>query len=411
VSAQVYIDGVEIIPPVGSGTSAISGSSTRRLNRPSTATITVPNHLAIGSAGSKLKIVINGSLHHHGRVMVVETNPQEDTGYTVYNSEDPLELWKWRPCRDYYGNTPGNFVDPSFLTRNRPADTPGPQIIQEIMLASEFPAGVAEIAEGPLFLEYGTFETGGPDLSGAPATYPISMADMASLLTSTGVMDIVVTPIDSGGNMGRIDVYNSASQWYNDLRGSLIFEYGMGQRNIRDLRWVEDMSNLSNKIQYFFGPKETTTRYKGNITGDDPCLPVQLGAAAITNLQARRLASRSTYGTRFEFQEFEVDVLAKEQEPLGTCVFLDETRSLYRQLWFWESSIRVTPRNLFTMTPIRDFAINSFDIGDLVTVRCTPTIRGGFDGFQRIYEYTVSWDNQGVLALTEFVASPDQEGF
>ena len=409
MAAQVYIDGVEIIPPVGSGTSAISGSSTRRLNRPSVATITVPNDLAIGGAGSRLKVVINGTLHHHGRVMLCETNPQEDTGYTVYNSEDPLELWKWRPCRDYFGDTPGNLVDPSFLIRNWPLKTTGPEIIHEIMLASEFPAGVPEIAEGPLFLEFGTFATGGPDLSGAPATFPISMADMASFLTSTGVLDIVITPIDTGGNMGRIDVYNSP--YGTDRRGSLIFEYGMGQRNIRDLRWIEDMSNLSNKIQYFFGPKESVTRYKGNITGDDPCLDLQLGAANIAALQIKRLASRTTYGTRFEFQEFEVGTLAREQQPQGTCVFLDPTRSAYRQLWFWESNIRLMPRNLFTMTPTRETAINAFDIGDLVTVRCTPLVRGGFDGFQRVYEYTVSWDNQGVLALTDFVTSPDQEGF
>lgn len=411
MSAQVYIDGVEIIPPVGSGTSAIAGSSTRRLNRPSQAQVTVPNHLATGGAGSRLKIVINGNLHHHGRVLLCETNTQEDTGYTVYNSEDPLELWKWRPCRDRFGDTPGNFVDPSFLKRNYPGNTPGPQIIQEIMLASEYPAGVPTTAEGPLFLEYGNFDTGGPDLSGAPATFPITMNDMASLITSTGTTDIVITPIDSGGNMGRIDVYNSVNPWYQDLRGSLIFEYGMGQRNIRDLRWNQDLTNVSNKIQYFFGPKETIRRYKGNITGDDPCLDVQIGAANMATLQARRLASRSNYGVRMDIQEFEVGELAREQQPQGTCVFLDPTRSLYRQLWYWESSIRVEPRNLFHITPTRDTAINAFDIGDLVTVRCTPSVRGGFDGFQRIYEYTVSWDNQGVLELNNFVTSPDQEGF
>jgi hypothetical protein len=112
-----------------------------------------------------------------------------------------------------------------------------------------------------------------------------------------------------------------------------------------------------------------------------------------------------------EIQEFEVGDLAKEQEPLGTCVFLDAKRSLYRRNWYFESNVRLGPRTLFTMTPTRNTAINAFDIGDLVTVRCTPTVRGGFTGWQRVYEYTVSWDNQGVLELNNFVASPDQEGF
>lgn len=406
MAAQVYIDGVELIAPVGQGTFALTGSSTRRLNRPSQAQINVPNHLAIGGAGSRLKIVINGSLHHHGTILLCETNPQDDTGYTVYNSEDPLELWHWRPCRDYEGETPGNFVDPSFLTRKQF----GPQIIEELILASQNPALIPTLAEGPLFLEMGTFEPGGTaDLSGAPATYPMTMADMASLLTSTGRVDIVLTPIDSGGNLARIDVYNG-NHGVN-RSGSLIFEYGMGARNIRDLRWNQDLTNVTNKLQYFFGPKETVRRYKGNITGDDPCLEVQIGAANIAALQAKRAASRSTYGVRMELQEFEVGELAVEQDVLNNCVALDPTRSLFRQLWYWESSIRVYPRNLYHLTPTRETAINAFDVGDRVTVRCTPDIRGGFSGSQRIYEYTVSWDDDGVLALSEFVTSPDQEGF
>lgn len=409
--AQVYIDGVELIPPVGVGTSAITGSYTRRLNRPSEAQINVPNHLAIGGAGSKLKVVINGQLRFHGFVQMVETNPQEDTGYTVYNAQDPLEMWRFRPCRDYYGDTPGNFVDPSFLRRNYPDHTPGPTIIKEIMLASENPSGVPTIAEGPLFLEYGTFETGGDNLSGAPATWPFTMADMLSLLTSAGTFDVRITPIDSGGNMGRIDCFNSATQWWVDRSGQLIFEYGMGAHNIRELNWTEDMSNITNKLQYFFGPKETIRRYKGNITGDDPCLDVEFGVTAMDTLQAKRVASRNKYGTRMDIQEIEVGDLAKEQQPLGTCVYLDPTRTLYRKQWWNESNIRVGPRTLVAFTPIRNFAINAFDIGDVVTVRCTPAIRGGFAGKQRIYEYTVSWDNQGVLEINNLVASPDQEGF
>lgn len=412
--AQVYINGVELIPPVGEGTSAIRGSSTRRLNRPCMASITLPNDLAVGEVGDKLKIVINGQLHHHGRITMIEVNPQEDFGYTVYNSEDPLELWQWRPCRDFYGPTPGNFIDPSFLVRNGtdPEDaTPGPQIIKEIMLASENPVGVPEIAEGPLYLEYGTFDTGGQDLSGAPATWPMTMSEMLSLLTSTGVLDVRITPIDTGGNMGRIDCFNSSTHWWVDRRGELIFEYGMGARNIRELSWTDDLSNMSNKVQYFFGPKETVRRYKGNITGDDPCLDVELGAVNVDRLRAARLVSRSRYGTRMDIQEIEVGDLAKEQQPHGTCVYLDPTRSLYRVQWWNESNIRNVPRRLVNATLTRNTAINAFDVGDVVTVRCTPSVRGGFSGVQRIYEYTVAWDTDSVLEITDMVMSPDQEGF
>lgn len=404
MAAEVFIDGIEIVPPVGSGTSAIEGSSTRRLNRPSQATIRVPNHLAIGGVGSRMKIVLDGVLHHHGTCLIVETNPEEDTGYTVYNSTDPWELWQWRPCRDFEGDTPGNFIDPSFLIRK----VSGPQIMEEILLASENPASIPTAAEGPLFLSFGSFETGGSDLSGAPCTWPMTINDMASLLTSTGELDIILTPIDSGGNMAQIDCYNG--DFGTDLSGSVIFEYGMGSRNVSNLRWNDDMTFITNKLQYMFGPKETVRRYKGNITGDDPCLPVQFGQAKIDALQAMRLASRTAYGVRMEIQEHELAEFQREGLVQGDCDILDPFQMLERRLWYLESYIRCNPRRLIHIFPRRGVHINAFDIGDLVRVRCTPTIRGGFDGVQRIYEYTVSWNEDGVLALSELQTSADQEG-
>ncbi len=409
--SRVYIDGVEL---VGGSSSAISGSSTRRLNRPSQAQIRVPNHLAVGGVGSTLKIVLNGSLHHHGRVMLCETNPQEDTGYTVYNSTDPMELWQWRPARDYGGDTPGNFIDPSFLIRKKS----GPQIMQEIFLASENPALVGNTedgsaAEGPLFMSFGGFASGGVDLSGAPVTWPMTIAEVAELLMSTGRLDCVLTPIESGANMAQVDCYNGNHG--TDRSGSVLFEYGMGAHNVRDLRWNEDLSNVTNKLYYNLGPKETIRRYKANIQGSDPCLddPVAYNQATI---EARRLASRSSYGVRMEIQEIEVGDLLNERNGAGVnyCVGgtysnQDPSRLLLRRQWQLESYIRAVPRTLIHVTPIRGAGINAFDIGDLVRVRCTPSIRGGFDGTQRIYEYTVSWDEDSVLALSELQVSSDAE--
>lgn len=405
MAAHVFIDGVELIPPVGSGTSAVSGSATRRLNRPAQATVRIPTDLSVGGAGSTLKIEFDETgLFFHGFVLLCETNPERDAGYTVYNATDPMELWQWRPCRDYGGPTPGNFIDPSFLERMES----GPQIIEELLNASENPAGIPATAEGPLFLARGTFETGGTNISGAPATWPISMMDMAALLTSTGELDIIIDAVDSGGNMGTISCYNG--DYGTDLSGSVVFEYGMGDHNVQTLRWNEDMTNISNKIQYFFGPKETIRRYKSNITGDDPCLDVQIGTTPMTNLDTRRTNSRNAYGVRMEIQEFEVDTLIKEQEPLGTCDTLDPVKFLYRQNWFLESWIRAEPKQIIHVLPERGAEIGTFDIGDLVGVSCTPAIRGGFSGAQRVYEYTISWDTNGVLSLSELQTSSDQEG-
>lgn len=111
-----------------------------------------------------------------------------------------------------------------------------------------------------------------------------------------------------------------------------------------------------------------------------------------------------------EIQEHDVDVLMKEQEPLGTCVELDPVKILYRKLWYQESFIRTEPRQIMHVTPTRGSGIYEFDIGDIIGVASTTDVRGGFSGGQRVYEYTVSWDNDGVLELSEIQTSADQEG-
>lgn len=408
-AVEVYIDNTPIDVPTG-GIYALTGSVTRRLNRPAEATITVPMMFAQGGAGSRLKVVINDELWFHGFILSCETDTGEDQGTTVYNATDPMELWQWRPVRDFDGRTPGNFVDPYILKDN----LTGPQTVLAMCRASENPALISTVngsfAEGPLFLAFNEadFETNGEDLSGAPVTWPTTMMELANMLTSTGELDIVITPIDSGGNMGQLSCYNG--DYGTDRSGEVVFQYGFGLRNVRQLRWAQDLSNVANKIQYFYGPKETTRRYKSNTTGDDPCLPVQLGAARVNNLLARRLVSRSAYGVRMEIQEYDVDTLAKEQEPEGVCVALDPFKILYRRLWYLESWIRCTPRDIAHVTPIRETEIGTFDIGDLVYVACTPDVRGGFQKKQRVYGYTVAWDNDGVLELSELQTSSDQEG-
>jgi hypothetical protein len=417
---QVFIDGTDV------SSFALEGSSTRRLNRLSQATVKFPMDAVVGSVGSRMKVVFDGELHHHGRVMTRELDGGEDFGYVVYNSEDPLELWKWRPVRDPVTSlTPGNMINPTILEDEKS----GPQIVRAMMEASENSALIPDAAEGSLFLEYGNFQTGGADLSGAPTNFPMTMMDMASLLTSTGRLDIVLEPIDSGGNMARLSAHNG--RYGADRRGSVIFEYGMGDHTIRGMQWNQDLSNTVNKLQYFFTPRPTDTRYKGNITGDDPCLNYGGGydgpggsirgckAGGGNPLGALRNASQADYGVRFEAQEFDIGELAKEdhgQPPGGnpcsaTCDTRDPRRDLWRWLWQVESTIRARPRDLYHISPIRGFGINSFDIGDLITVRAGPQVLGGFSLVGRVYEYTVSWTADGPFELSEIVTSPSQEGY
>lgn len=418
MAVRVYIDGDLLDVPVINGIYALTGSVTRRLNGIGDATINVPMQYAEGGAGSLLKIEIDGYPNpaggpaFHGFVKSVETDTSEDTGYSQYNAQDILELWQWRYVRDYDGLTPGNFIDPYILIDKQS----GPQIVEAMALASENPSLIPTAAEGTLFIIYGEFETGGTNLSGAPANWPVKMWDMAQLLTSTGECDIVLNPIDSGGKLGELNSYNG--DYGTDLSASVAFQYGFGDYNVANVKWSQDMSNISNKIQYFYGPKETTRRYKANTTGDDPCLDVQ-GALAVPDpwdlveLENRRTASRANYGVRMEIQEFDTMELIKELDhdpPGASCIELDPVKILYRQLWYMESWIRTNPRDIIHITPIRGVGVGDFDIGDLITVEAVAAVRGGFSGAQRVYEFTTSWDQEGVISIGEIQTSADQEG-
>lgn len=385
-------------------TVSVAGSWTRRLNRPSTAQVRIPAQDSIGGAGSILKIENGGSPVFHGRVLLCETVMEEDTGYTTYNATDPMEMWAFRPVRDDDCDFSKPTIIDDYVT--------GPEILEAMLNNSENCGGGGDDDdEGPLFLTIGTFETGGCDLTGAPTDWPMSIAELTSLLVSTGCLDVIITPTDPGGGiMGTVDGYNG--DYGTDLSGSVVFQYGTGAFNIRSLRWNEDMSNMCNKLWYFAGPRIQTAadpagdqHWCFNVTGDDPLLPDPIpNGESLATLLANRATSRTTYGVRMEIQIY--DAYDDNCVPgIGT-----PGRDLYRNRWTTESWIRQQPRELIHITPTRETAIGSFDIGDLVGVEATSAVRGGFSGAQRVYAYTVEWGNDGVLAITELQTSPTADG-
>jgi hypothetical protein len=230
---------------------------------------------------------------------------------------------------------------------------------------------------------------------------------------------VVITPTDPGGGiLGEVSAYNG--DFGTDLSGSVVFEYGEGARNIRRFRWNKDMSNMTNKLWYFAGPRIQTPSDPGgnqhwcfNVTGDDPGLPDPIpNGEALATLLTNRQTSRTDFGVRMEIQIFD----AGECNPnnAGDCCGGDPLtaifRELYRNRWATESWIRLQPRELIHITPTRETAIGSFHIGDLVGVEINSAIRGGVTGAQRVYAYTVSWDEDSVLAITELQTSPTADG-
>ncbi len=436
----VSLDGTDV-----SGV-AIRGGSTRRLNRASTATITIPMDSSIGGAGSPLLISYDGgsTIHFHGMVMDCEVDGGEDTGYVTYNASDPMELWAWRPARD----PDGDFTNPTFIE----TFMTGPQIIQTILENTEGDSTAQgnpaltppDDAEGPTFLTFGSFETGGLSLEGAPVDWPMTIAQIASLLCSTGELDIVITPTDPGGGvMGTVDCYNgdfgTNLSPFGGGSGAVNFQYGFGDLNVRAMRWNEDMSTICNKLWLYGGPRILTAadpagnqHWCWNITGDDPDLYGNVdnqfgglqGGPFATAGPGGALPTRPSYvggvlgdmrqdsqdGTGTNGVEYGVRMEVRIYDgasdlcnsPLGQA-----ERWLYRSLWQSESWARVYPRELIHITPIRGTEIGTFDIGDLVGVECTSTIRGGFSGAQRVYEYSITWDEDGPFALSELQTSSD----
>ncbi len=402
----VTLDGVDVTSV------CVAGNWTRRLNRPSTAQVRIPMELVTADVGTLLKIeALVGStfeIVHHGRVLLCETDTAEDGGYTVYNSTDPMEMWQWRPVRD----NDCDFSDPQII----PEYLTGPAIV-EAALNNSIDCGDSSQAdcEGPLFLTVNAAASGGVDLSGAPTDWPMTIAELTSLLVSTGELDVVITPTDPGGGiMGEVDFYNG--NFGTDLSSTITFSYGMGDFNVRRLRWNQDMTTMVNKVWYYGGPKIATAadpaavqHWCFNVTGDDPNLAYPPGGAlsppaSATNNQlgVLRVASETAYGVRMDIQIF---------DAYDDCMGVGTVgRDLYRKRWQQESWLRAQPREIIHVTPTRETEIGTFDIGDLVGVEAVSAVRGGFSGVQRVYEYTVSWDNDGVLELSELQTSADNEG-
>lgn len=439
-SARVYIGGVEWTNV------SIAGSWTPRLNRPAQAQVTIPMEYNAGDCGDLLKITLDdGEIVFHGPILNIETDTGKDGGTTVYNAQDHMELWKWRPVR----SNDGDFTKPvGSLIAGQDLffdHTYAPDIVQGMLsnsISNSGPNGgnPPEDAEGPIFLNITSITSGGAIIKGAPVDWPMTIADLFSLLVSTGQVDAIITYTDPGGGVtGNLDLY--PGNYGTDVSGSVTFEYGTGARTISDVRWNRDMSQLVNKYWLFGGPRvETAADAAGdqhwcfNITGTDggqiagyPGTPNGLayppGGQSVdtTNdpnfgvhsaddgwtlnpLGHKIYDSRQAYGVRMK-----IDVFDGYDDD---CIpgFGTPGRSLYRYQWQIFSWFSADPREIVHIQPADDTFVGCFGIGDLIGIDITSDVKGGISGTQRVYQYTVSWEaTPSVLTLSEIQTSSDGE--
>lgn len=401
---RTFIDGTEVTDLVQSGT------STHYLNKRWECEVQIPVADAqpdwIGKLLRVEDVVSPGVIDFHGRICFESAEDGEDgDGLISLTGYDARELWPWRPARDL----DGDYSKPDFLVTYQS----GPQIMEQVLTASEIGGGGTDPAffEGPLEITYphANFAVGGVDLSGAPADFPISIEDLANLLTSTGELDLVLTPVNPGGGItAELHAYNG--NFGNDLTATVEYRYGDGG-NVKTVRRTRDLSKMVNKLRYLLGPKYDDQHWKMSIEGTNaifstgPYAPP--GGQSVdssnnpvgppwTNNPLGELIydSRIAYGVRSEVRTY--DTFGNEAAGAP----------LYWRLWQDESIYRAQPRTLYKVTPV-DGWLPDFEIGDQITVTADALFLGGFTGVQRIYGRPLSWDQEGVVSMGEFLTSDD----
>lgn len=393
---------------------------------------------AIGDCGDLLKIVVtdgvDDNIAFHGPILNLSTDTDKDGGTTVYNAQDAMELWQWRPVRaddgDFSRPSPSIDGSPDIINDY----VTGPQILEAMLNNTVSNAGgdPPVFAEGPIGLTMGSFAGGGVPLYGAPVDWPMTIMELYSLLVSTGQLDAVITYTDPGGGItGTINGYNG--DYGTDLSGSVSFQYGTGARNAASLRWNRDMTSMVNKYWLYGGPRiETAADPAGdqhwcfNVQGFDGGsehvppftggLSYPPGGQSVNTDNSELIASDNPLGEKiYDSRQaynvrMKIDIFDAYDDD---CVpgFGAPGRELYRKQWQIFSWFACEPREIIHITPVPGVQIGCFGIGDLVTVEAASEVRGGFSGAQRIYEYTVSWENTpSVLTLSELQTSADMEG-
>jgi hypothetical protein len=382
---------------------------TRRLNRPAKLEFVVPSdhalintveadgHPSLAAGYRQISVELDGpGLYFHGIVWLLEDEGDENISRTKVTCYDPMVVWNHRPARDGEASgDAGDFSDPTFIQRNQS----GPQIMEEILTQSENtpdPITTPADAEGPLFIDLAasTFAVGGADLSGAPMNFPMSIGEVATLLTNTGELDIYIEPIihvPGGGtlsNMAEVHCYNG--DFGTDLTATVNFDYATGDFNARHFKRSDSMEQICTKLVYYLGPRLDIQHWRSSVTGS-LLLPANPALEALVH------AARSELGVFMDLEFY--DNAGNEASA----------RPLYVTLWLLESLLRTKPREMLYVTPVRGIAPGSFNIGDVITVNIGSKARRATAGEQRIYGFTVTIDDDGVEELDEFMCSPDQD--
>lgn len=399
-------------------TSSVTWSHTRRLSRPCSVTLTMQAEMAYFQIGkSSLQLYKDGDIKFNGVVWNAEMQGDETDATVAVTAYDPLIYWPMR----YVQDDDGDWSDPDLIETAATSTQ---------IMASALDNTIAK--DGDMGLQRGTVNSSSFTVTAFPADWPMTMDDMRKLLVSTGKLDVVIVPLDSVSSpYARADFY--PGNYGTDLSESVTLAWGTDPYNAKAVRRTTDMSNVCNKLWYLLGPKCTfdSQHWRGNITRDDPCLPGNsglivgppprvcdpapgsgVGGVAGTPLGDRIDDSRSDYFVMMDIDVYddlggECNNINNNDEGAPKATGTNAYRRMYERIWQAESWMRAVPRNLVSLDPIDDYDV-TFDVGDLIRVKAGTRLAGGFNGIQRVYEYTQEMDVNGTVSTT-VVTSADNE--
>lgn len=371
------IDGSDITQYV------LTGQWKPRWNMMGTAVVrALARHVGLKDGASRLAVYLNGTLVHCGPCGYSEAEGNADSAYVEITSHDDLVYLKDRLCKTSTGNliTPGTVLED--------------EVTAPAILAA-FINNANSVDPIPMPLTPGSVSGGGVDVSGAPQSFPMSIRNMMQLLVSTGQLDVKVNP---GLSASTVDLTNGGGLGASGAS----YEYATGAHNAWVGKVTVDMEDVISALWYLIGPKVTDQRWRGSITptaanagGDGPGgIP---GTPWPASLLARIAASRALYNYRQEIRIF--DDNADEYN----------IRPLFEAEWANEAWVRAVPRTFATVKPNRGTA-PTFVPGQTINVAAGSVLGGGFAGEQFVYGMDVSCDHDGVVEVTDILASADQEG-
>lgn len=367
-----------------------------RWSRPATVVVRYPAHLYSCGPGSELHLYNGSSLVFSGPVWQVQAEGTPNRTDAEVTAFDHLIYMTKRLCKQAAdGPQPFHMIDiwPTIADR-----VTAPAIMAAFVQAALDDPNAASSA--PLPWSVGGID-GGPDVTSVPMNTPMSLDTMRQQLLSTGQLAINVVPGIGSSQLNFVRPPTTV--------GSPVatFGYQTGAYNSQNATVTDDMDEIINALWYFLGPRGPRAgipinHWAGSITptaanagGDgDGGIP---GTPWPSETVSRFMGSRGTYGY---FQEVRVFDDNDDAQAI---------REVYEEEWNNEAWIRAVPRRFVGIKPERGVS-PTFNVGDFVAMAGGSRLHGGMSGTLEVFEFEVEINVNGIVAITDIIASDNQSG-